>query len=232
MINTILFLGTLFSISNPHFEAGDISVENKTESYFVENNQDVLAKKSISLENRNSNKFVNDVFKDNILLTLNYMTETVKNKSEIDWEEVGRPRFYQFSLKPGESFAFHEQMQSAYISSVVKTTNAHFNYQDGFKSDGYLMGDGVCHLASLLYWASKDAGLTTQAPTDHDFAKINEVPKEYGVSIFYLPNGFEKSTRQNLYITNSLDNPIFFIFNFDGKDLSIKIVKSDLEIGS
>jgi len=110
---------------------------------------------------------------------------------------------------------------------VVKTTNAHFNYQDGFKSSGYLYGDGVCHLASLLYWASKDAGLLAFSPTNHDFANINEVPKEYGVSIYYLPGSFEKSSKENLYITNNLDKSVSFIFSYDGSNLSLEITKAN-----
>ena len=106
------------------------------------------------------------------------------------------------------------------------TTNAHFNYQDGFKSDGYLTGDGVCHLASLMYWAAKDAGLTAYAPTSHDFAIINGVPREYGVSIYSVPDDFDTSARQNLYIQNNLNFPVAFIFNYDGFDkLTVSITR-------
>ncbi len=229
MFKKAFFLYTFLAISNPLYMAAGLSMAKPSDSSIVEiveNPEVTLSSKSFSLENRNGNKFVNDVFKDNILLTLNYMSGVVKNRSDINWSEVEKPRIYQFTLKPGESFAFHEQILPDQNKNVVKTTNAHFNYQDGFKSDGYLMGDGVCHLASLLYWASKDAGLATYAPTNHDFATINEVPKEYGVSIYNLPGGFEKSARQNLYITNSFNEPVSFIFNYDGVDLRVEITKS------
>ncbi|KKR49985.1 MAG: hypothetical protein UT84_C0016G0014 [Candidatus Curtissbacteria bacterium GW2011_GWA1_40_16] len=163
-----------------------------------------LASRSFSLENRYDNKFVNDVFKYNILLTVKYMGDS-------------------FTLQPGETFAFHDQVLSEYKEKVVKTTNAHFNYQDGFKSDGLLYGDGVCHLASLLYWAAKDAGLTTFYFANHNFAKINDVPREYGVSIKFMPGDPSGSARQNLYITNDFDVPVTFTFIYDGVNLTIKI---------
>lgn len=184
-----------------------------------------LASRSFSLEQRYGNTFVNDVFKDNILLTLNYLDGSVKDKADINWENIEKPFSFEFTLKPGEEFAFHDQILPEYDKNVVKTTNAHFNYQDGFKSDGYLMGDGVCHLASLIYWAAKDAGLEAYAPTNHNFAVIPEVPKEYGVSIYSLPGGFETSARQNLYIVNNLENPVSFSFTYDGVNLTVNVTE-------
>jgi hypothetical protein len=186
----------------------------------------VLATRSFSMENRYNVESVNSVFKDNILLTLNYMEGTVKSKNEINWDNIEKPATYEFTLKPGEGFAFHDQILSTYKDSIVKTTNAHFNYSDGFKSDGYLTGDGVCHLASLIYWAAKDAGVTSVSLARHDFAKINEVPKEYGVSIKYMPGAYANSSRQNLYIVNNQDKPITFVFNYNGTDLEVKVIEA------
>lgn len=183
----------------------------------------VLASRSFSLENRYGNTFVNDVFRDNILLTVHYMSGTVKGKSDISWEAVVKPFDYKFTLKPGEAFAFHDQLLPEYAKSVVKTTNAHFNSTDGFKSDGWLFGDGVCHLASLIHWAALDAGLTSISLASHDFAKINEVPREYGVSIKYMPGEFGNSARQNLYIVNNQDKPVTFAFINDGTSLEVKV---------
>ena len=185
----------------------------------------VLASHSFSLENRYGNSFVNDVFKDNILLTLAYMGDFVKDKADISWDKVTSPSRYEFTLLPGQEFAFHDQILPEFKENVVKTTNAHFNYQDGFKSDGYLTGDGVCHLASFIYLVAKDSGLTAIAPTNHNFAKIPDVPKEYGVSIYALPGAFETSARQNLYITNNLDKPVSFEFSYDGSNLTVDVVK-------
>ena len=47
-----------------------------------------LSSKTISLETRYQVPSVNQVFKDNILLTLNYMSGTVRGKNDINWENV------------------------------------------------------------------------------------------------------------------------------------------------
>jgi len=185
-----------------------------------------LASKSFSLENRYANPYVNNVFKDNILLTLNYMEGTVDNKNDIVWEEVTHPKSYQFVLNPGETFAFHDGLLPEYKDTVVKTTNAHFNSTDGFKSDGWLYGDGVCHLASLIHWAALGAGLKSVSLASHDFAKIPEISREYGVSIKYMPAEVANSARQNLYVTNTLDEPVTFVFDYDGHDLTVEVLAS------
>lgn len=182
----------------------------------------VLAQRSFSLENRYPVKSVSDVFRDNILLTLNYLDNKVVKRGNPDWAMVEKPQTYSFTLQPGEVFAFHEAVRSEYTGKVAKTTNAHFNWADGFKSDGWLTGDGVCHLASFIYWVALDAGLTTVAPTNHNFAAIPEVPKEYGVSIF------DGDTRQNLYITNSLEKPVTFTFDFNGTNLDVKVTDAGI----
>lgn len=182
-----------------------------------------ISQRSFSLENRYDNEFVNDVFKDNILLTLKYMDGSVKGKEDISWGDVEKPARYEFTLEPGQAFAFHDEILPEYKGKVVKTTNAHFNSTDGFKSDGLLFGDGVCHLASLIYWAAQDAGLNTQSLANHNFAKINDVPREYGVSIRFQPGAEGNSARQNLYIVNSFDKPVTFVFDYDGVDLTVKV---------
>jgi hypothetical protein len=179
----------------------------------------VLATHSFSLEDRYSNTFVNDVFKDNILLTLAYMDGSVKNKADISWSKIESPFNYEFTLQPGQEFAFHDSTLPDYSKNVVKTTDAHFTWDEGFKNDGDLTGDGVCHLASLIYWTAKDAGLTAYAPSNHDFAKINDVPKEYGVAIM------SPSPLGNLYIIDSLSKPVNFVFNYDGINLSVSITE-------
>lgn len=214
---------TFLSLSNPAFGV-DGYAETPSAIYAQEKAIEVISEKSISLSKRYDSQFVNDVFKDNILLTLNYLGGEVKKKSDIDWEKVNETKFYSFSIMPGEIFAFHDNVLPEF-QNVAKTTNAHFNFEQGFKSDGYLMGDGVCHLASLTYWAAKDAGLNATAPVNHDFAVINEVPKEYGVSIYYLPEKTSASGNQNLYIENNLDKEILFAFTYDGEYLNLQISK-------
>ena len=185
----------------------------------------VLASKSISLENRYPNRMVSDVFKDNILLTLAYMRGAEKTQTP-DWKAVTKPFTYDFVLEPGKAFAFHDTAYlPKYSQSVVKTTNAHYGGHEGFKSDGYLMGDGVCHLASLFYWAAKDASLEAVAPVNHDFAVIPEISKEYGVAIYSDPANQAVSAQQNLYISNNMDSPVTFHISYNGRDLSVEVLK-------
>lgn len=157
-----------------------------------------LASRSFSMENRYDVPSVNTVFKYNILLAVDRMGD-------------------KFTLAPGETFAFHENTLPKYSKTVVKTTNSRFNSSEGFKSDGYLVGDGVCHLASFINWVAQDAGLDVYVPARHDFAKINDVPKEYGVSIN------SNKSYGNLYITNNKDIPVTFEFKDDGVNLTVSI---------
>ena len=227
MYKSTVLLSIIVCILSLKMMSGESSMATNGNSY-VSQNQNTLAERSFSLENRYEVKRVNDVFKDNILLTLSYLKGDVKSKADIDWGKVEEPKLFEFSLKPGDSFTFHDQILPDYKNNVVKMTDAHFNYQDGFKSDGYLIGDGVCHLASLMYWVAKEAGLEANAPTNHNFAKINEVPKEYGVSIYSLPGSSGVGSKQNLYIKNNLDKTIAFVFNYDGTNLAIKVDKENI----
>lgn len=149
-----------------------------------------LATHSLSLTNRYAVPLVNEVFKYNILHTI---------------ERMGS----EFVLEPGEKFAFH--------GTASKTTNSDFTFSQGFKSDGYLVGDGVCHLASLMYMAALEAGLEAIAPRNHNFAVIPDIPKEYGVSIF------STSDQNNLYITNNKPYSIKFEFITTDDLLTMKI---------
>jgi VanW like protein len=179
--------------------------------------QNLLSYKEMSLNDRYAIKSVNDVFKENILLTLAYMRGNVTKVSE--------PFTYEFRLEPSRTFAFHDDVENQYKETLVKTTNAHFNSTEGFKSDGYLVGDGVCHLASLINWAAKDAGLTVEAPTNHNFANIPDVPKEYGVSIYSNPNTRGSNALQNLYITNNKTKPIAFKFEYADNKVKVSVVE-------
>ncbi len=176
-----------------------------------------LAEVTYSLSNRYSNSFVNGVFSDNILLTLAYLGRTVKNGNPVDWKSVKDQKETSFVLKPGETFAFHEAVLDKYKGKIALTTNAHFNASEGFKSDGWLVGDGVCHLASFMYVAAQRAGLDVEAPTSHDFAVIPNIEKKDGVSIY------SENTLQNLYITNTKQVSISFVFVHTNNDLTIRI---------
>lgn len=183
-------------------------------------NSVALATHSFSMSNRYGNDFVNEVFKENMLLSMSYMSGTVKSKADINWGKVESPFRYEFRLEPGQIFAFHDGVLPKYSKNIVQTTNAHFYWNEGFKSDGYLVGDGVCQLASLINWVALDAKLDVYAPNNHNFANIPDVPKEYGVAIMSPnPSG-------NLYITNNYDKTVTFVFNYDGDNLAVSVHKA------
>ena len=185
-----------------------------------------LASVTYSMSDRYGNTFVNDVFSDNILLTLAYMRGAVHEGERVVWGAVRAPFTYTLTLKPGETFAFHDRLLPDFQGKVVATTNAHFDSSEGFRSDGYLVGDGVCHLASFMNVVGKEAGLSIVAPTPHNFAKINDVAKKDGVAIYYDPLAAGSSALQNLYITNNKDENVNFTFSYDGHALSIAVSES------
>src|SRR5258708_7598504 len=114
---------TYFVVSTTVFQVGN-------------HTQHVLSQHTFSLDNRYANKSVSDVFKDNILLTASYMNGITDTTKPIDWQKVDAPFHYTFTLDPHETFAFHDGVLPQYTGKIVKTTNAHFDAQEGFKSDG------------------------------------------------------------------------------------------------
>lgn len=189
--------------------------------------ENILASHEISLEYRYPDKNISDIFKDNILLNLAYMDGRVTKKVDVNWDEIRKPFKYEFRLDTGQTFAYHDDVLSRYYGSVTKTSSAHFNGLEGFRSSGYLYGDGVCHLASLIYWVAKDAGLDAYAPTNHNFMNIPEIPREYGVSIFSNPYIKGNDAMQNLYITNNKEKPIIFKFYYSEEKLKLFIVQDN-----
>lgn len=196
----------------------------KTPQNFVAPKEKVLATHEISLAKRYPDAWVNTIFKDNMLLAITYASGNTISSSP-DWEKIEKPATYTITLKPGASFAFHDNVLPNYVGKVTNTTHSHFNSTEGYKSDGYLVGDGVCHLASLMYWAAKDAGLDTLAPTRHDFAPVPQIPREYGTAIFTDGTNDTTGQEQNLYITNNQPLPIALDFVYDGDNLTLKIVE-------
>lgn len=179
-----------------------------------------------SLADRYGNDFVNTVFKDNILLTLAYMRGYTVNGS-VNWADIEKPFTYSFTLKPGEVFAFHQDVLPQFAGKVVKTTNAHFSSAEGFKSDGYLVADGVCHLASLMNEAAQNAGLEVLAPTNHDFAVIPEIPRQFGTAIYFMEGQQGANALQNLYITNNKEKPVSIVFTYDGTKLKVDVNEAE-----
>lgn len=192
-------------------------------SYQKKATKRVLSEREISLDKRYDDKFVNGVMKYNILLNLAYIRGIVTNPSNIKENEVKKDFHYELKLKPQEIFTYHDSILPQYKNKLLRTTPVQFGSDQGFKSDGYLVGDGVCHLASLIYWAAKDANLDVQAPTNHDFRAIPEIPKKYGVSIYYQSGGVYQSAMQNLYVTNNRKNLISINFHYEKDMLKISI---------
>lgn len=193
----------------------------------LQTNKPLLASHDLPLNDRYSNGFVNNVFKDNILLTLDYLNGVVQPPSQINWQKVEEDKTVEFTLKPGETFSFHDDVLPEFKGQVVETTHAHFNYQEGFKSDGFLSGDGVCHLASLINWTAKDAGLKVIAPTSHDFANIPDIARQYGTAIYFSPGQSWSNEKQNLYVTNNFNKPVIFKFDYKNSILNLSILESN-----
>jgi hypothetical protein len=180
-----------------------------------------LASHTMPLSDRYAVPSVNNVFRDNILLTIAYMRGIVQQGKPIDWNSIEKPFTYSFTLQQGQTFAFHDGFLPQFDGKVSITTHADFGSDQSFKSDGYLIGDGVCHLASIMSWVAKDAGLKTTALVNHDFANIPDVPKQYGVAIYDDKNSLSASAMQNLYITNNKEYPVTFTFTFENNELII-----------
>lgn len=183
------------------------------------------AQGSMSLENRHANAQINQVFKDNILLTLAYLSGRINDKSQINWDTLHEPFEFKVEMKPDEVFAFHDTIQDKYRGKSIFTTNAHFSADEGFISSGYLYGDGVCHLASLINRTAIQAGLKSNSPVNHDFAVIPDIPSEYGVSIYTSPANKQNSSAQNLYVENNTDKGVILAFKYDGDKIDLSIIK-------
>ena len=184
-----------------------------------------LSVRSMSLNDRYPQPGVNAVFRENILLALSYLAGKVPDPTHISWQEVNKPSQFGITLSPGEVFAFHDKVLQQFLGYKLLVSHAHFSASDGFLSDGYLYGDGVCHLASLLNWAARDAGLTVVAPTKHDFAVIPDIPAAYGTAIYTAPAEPEASALQNLYIENTFKEPARFVFEYSNNDLKVSIYR-------
>jgi len=202
---------------------------NQMATPLVPAQEQVLASHEMSLDRR-----YYPVQKENILLNLAYMDGRVKathpafgGKTDINWDEIQKPFKYEFKLDPNKTFAYHDDILPEYKDSLARTTQAHFNFSEGFKTAGYMFGDGVCHLASLIYWVALDAGLKAEAPRNHDFMPIPEIEKKYGVSIYSSGSADGSNTQQNLYITNSKSKVITFKFDYNGDKLKVSILQEN-----
>lgn len=185
----------------------------------------LLAQHGMSLNDRYPVPSVNSVFRDNILLTLAYLSGTVKNPSQINWNSLHKSYSYEMVLQPNEVFAFHADVLPEFAQQKIITTNAQFDNSQGFRSDGYLYGDGVCHFASLINWVARDAGLEVVAPVNHDFAVIPGINRQYGTAIYYAAGDTSTNEAQNLYVKNTYTKPVDFYFTYANNELAVSVYK-------
>lgn len=183
----------------------------------------VIGEHAMSLDTRYANQWVNNVFKDNILLNVAYLSGKVKKASDINWNEIRKPSTSEITLNPGDVFAYHDDILPEYKGKTITTQNSHFGAGDGYRSSGLLFGDGVCHLASLMNWAARDAGLTVVSKVNHNFANIPEVPREYGTSIYATGSNSTNGQMQNLYIENTKAHPVRIVFTYADNILKVSI---------
>jgi hypothetical protein len=183
----------------------------------------IIGVHQMSLDTRHPAPYANAVYRDNILLAISYLSGQTKKGEPVNWEQVRKLSSYSWTIHPGKSFAFHDGVLPEFAGSTELTTNAHFGGDEGFKSDGFLIGNGVCHLASLIEWVAEDAQLSVKAPTNHDFAVIPEIPREHGVAIYSTPGNPAAGANQNLYVTNNTGRDVTFTFSYDGHNLTLSV---------
>jgi hypothetical protein len=180
--------------------------------------KEMVAKETLDLKTRSPFPSVNEGFADNILLSLHYLNGEKFSAGKVDWEKIRQPFSVSFVLRPGQVFAFHDQVLPEYQNPAI-TMNSNFSLSEGYKFVAGLPGSGVCHLATLMTWVSKEANLEVTALANHDFAPVFGVPKEYGTSIF------STSASQNLYIKNTLKIPLVFEFAASKESVVFSILK-------
>ncbi len=184
---------------------------------FVVEQKEVLSSRTLDLKTRLPNEYGASVFADNILLALQYLKNPIAAKAMVGkWDKIREPFTVEFTLKPGETFAFHETVLPEFKNPTV-VLKSKFYMDEGYKELGGLGGNGVCHLASLINWAAKTANLETTVLVNHDFYPVPGVPLENGTSIF------SSDPRQNLYIKNNQTDPITFKFEADEQKVKLEI---------
>lgn len=177
----------------------------------------VLAKEELDLTKRLPTEYGARVFSDNILLALRYLNDPASAKAMAGkWEKVREPFTVEFTLAPGEIFAFHDNVLKDFQNPKV-TMHSKFFMDEGYLALNGLGGNGVCHLASLINWVAQEAGLEVIAKVNHDFAPVPGVPRQYGTAIM------STDQNQNLYLKNTKTYPVKFIFRADQEKVILEI---------
>lgn len=182
-------------------------------SVFVVEQKEVLSSRTLDLKTRLPNDYGASVFADNILLALHYLKNDV---GQVDWNKIREPFIVEFTLKPGETFAFHENVLPEFKNPTI-VLKSKFYMDEGYLSLNGLGGNGVCHLASLINWTAAGAKLEVVSLVNHDFYPVPGVPRENGTSIF------SSDPRQNLYIKNNQTDPVTFKFAADKEKVKLEI---------
>ncbi|KKP59325.1 MAG: hypothetical protein UR52_C0008G0035 [Candidatus Gottesmanbacteria bacterium GW2011_GWA1_34_13] len=196
-----------------------IPVTDKSEAFSLwgNNKPTILAQRQLDLTTRYPEKSVNSVFADNIILSLHYLKNDV-DPLPLDWNKIKQPFSVSFTLKPNETFVFHNNVLPEFKNPTV-SMNSKYYIDEGYLSVGGLGGNGVCHLASLINWVAYAANLEVLSKVNHDFAPVMGVPKKFGTAIYsYSPD-------QNLYVKNNQTFPVTFEFTITPNLVDLKIVK-------
>lgn len=180
--------------------------------------QRLVTDKSLDLTNRTPSVSINEGFADNMLLSLHYLKGDAGNPRSINWDEIRKPFEVSFTLFPGEVFAFHDNVMPKYANPQY-TLKSKFVTNEGYKFVNGLGGNGVCHLATLINWAAKEANLEVTAPANHDFYPVVGIPRENGTAIM------STGSTGNLYVKNNKDNPVTFVFDSTTQKIELKIVE-------
>lgn len=189
----------------------------------VEQNKIQLASEKMDLSYRYPVESVSDGFRENILINLYHFSRI---GADNDYNGVGDikpqekvPASFIIMLKPGEVFAFHDKINKEYEKDKVIAPKSGYGAKDGYLLISGLYGNGVCHLATLMYKTAEKANIEVNAPTRHDFASIPGFTREEGTAISYgnCPE------RQNLYVKNNKPYPVELRFDLSGSDLIFTI---------
>jgi len=218
LVGTIIFIGGLL-FSPPKAQFLEPLSYSQEEAH-------LLSQRRLDLTILGQGSVATEILADNIRLNLHYLKGgELPQPKEINWPKIREPFTVTFSLKPGEVFAFHDQVLQQYEGRTIKTQPSHFGNADGYKTLT-LPGSGVCYLASLINWAATEAGLEITALANHDFEPVPGVPRQYGTSIFY-DGASANSRRQNLYVTNRLSGPVTFHFEVTREEVVLSIYQAD-----
>lgn len=180
--------------------------------------QEILSTQTLDLTKRSPYLLVNEGFSDNILLSLHYLNGEEFSANKVDWLKIREPFRVSFTLGSNQVFAFHDLVLPQYKDPVV-TMKSNFTMKEGYKFVAGLPGSGVCHLATLMNWVAREAGLEVLALANHDFAPVKGVERQYGTSIK------SNSATQNLYLKNTKNYPVIFEFLGDSEKVVFSVLK-------